>query len=442
MNIDSHFYVSSSGKKFALGSVKDVKIFLKNAGLNIVSNSKQADIVIVPDGAKTKYNVPTYTWNNVILFLKSNKLLKKPKPIKKTQKKPLQILQPLETLESFDFNQLQNQLNNLQVSQVYVNDQKTKQIKIPIHTINIDLGINYMKQLSNPKILEYLNNEINPNYILDLYPGIHLFYLQLEHLFQFIFQFWAEVRGNLELFMTVPPIIETDKICNDLSSWKDYQHHFHPLQVKEMCNLSNFPKPKELLQVLNKLEQDLINMQFSMVCKHKQLNDMFDLYVKETKRKFRTCESLSKLDCTHECMFFNEKCQDKPFLITLDSIIKSFCHSQDSNSDDIDFLELNLEEIFVNLYNLKPEEKENKCSKIIYMFEMIKKSLELMIGKSIRWSQVSDFLDISPQVWKDLWLGTLDEKKSSLDILSNLKEDPFFIQQTKQLIIALANVGL
>jgi hypothetical protein len=443
MDLNLNFYVLTGGKKFSLGSVKDVKDFLRKAGVKVVSNVSKANAIIVPTGAKSKYNLPTYSWNDII------QKLKHPKPTKiKEPEKALQIVKTKTKTKTktdpeneFDFDNLKVQLSNIPFMILNEKERKEiKEIKIPVHTISPDFGIQCMQQLTNPKIVEYLENKINPDFVLDLYPGIHLFYLQLEHLFKLIFQFWGDLRSNLNLFEPIPEV-KVNPVCNDLKNWYDFQSVFNPFQVKEMCNLTNFPKPREVYNILNRLETDLIFMQFSIVCLHTILNDMFNTYTMKTRTTFRNCENLSAFDCSHACTFYNNKCQDKPFLIALDNIIKSFCESA-SDPDDITFLELNLEEIFINLYDIKPEEKETQCTKIIYMFEMIKKSLETMIGKSIQWSQVSDFLHISSQVWKDLWLGTLEEKKSSLFILSQLEEDPFFIQQTKQLIIALANVGI
>jgi hypothetical protein len=114
--------------------------------------------------------------------------------------------------------------------------------------------------------------------------------------------------------------------------------------------------------------------------------------------------------------------------------------ANDQYIDDLQFLQTSLMEIFVNLFGVPYHSKESICFQIIYMFDTIKLSLESMIGKSIRWSQAADFMNISSKTWNNLWLGTDKEKQSSLEILSQMQEEPVFVQSTKHLVIALSQI--
>jgi hypothetical protein len=313
------------------------------------------------------------------------------------------------------------------------------------NTIDIGFGIECMNKLV--KVTDYFLQPVK--YVMDLYSAMRVFYQQLDQLFKVVLKFWGELRGNLSLQYNLPPIrnIRGFDASQINAAWIHFKQNFNPLAIEEMCHFFTVPLSTQSMKYFEEIEHDLIYMQHSVFYKSEKLNQEFEIWSNETRRKFRRCELLSESDCTHCCVFDGGVCKDKPFLVALDDIIKSVCSmnagANDQYIDDLQFLQTSLMEIFVNLFGVpyhSEDSEESICFQIIYMFDTIKLSLESMIGKSIRWSQAADFMNISSKTWNNLWLGTDKEKQSSLEILSQMQEEPVFVQSTKHLVIALSQI--
>jgi hypothetical protein len=458
-----NFYVFTGSrggqKKFAIGDIQVVRNTLKKSGIKIVNDATKADAVIVPDGAISKIGLPVFTWNDFVQFSRREKNSKnrttKPVFVDSHDHSQTILIDPI-----FDFDLLETSLKNIQVQNTeapieqhraindYIPIEKPQENKLYTYTtrntIDIVFGIKCMEKIIH--ITDYFLQPVP--YIFDLYSAIRLFYQQLEQLFKLVLVFWGELRGNLSLQYDLPPpktLHFDDSLIQ--STWLHFKHIFNALAIQELCQFFSVPLSSSSMKYFEEIENDLIYMQYSLVYKNEALNQEFEIIAKNTRKKFRRCELLSESDCTHCCVFENEVCKDKPFLVALDDIIKSLCgknsEHDDQYLDDLQFLQTSLMEIFINLFGIYPSNTtQSICAQIIYMFDTIKRSVDSMIGKSIRWSQVADFMDISSLTWNNLWLGTDEEKESALIILSQMKEDPLFVQATKSLLIALSQIEL
>jgi hypothetical protein len=478
-----NFYVftgSRGGQKnFAIGNIQVVRNTLKKAGILVVNDATKADAVIIPDGAISKIGLPIFTWNDFVQFRRREKITKPLSLANKMTSHSDNVFEyPLLNSEHkrlsdpfFDFSILQASLEMTNIDSLKHKTQNDITIlETPNavdnpqlftyttkNTIDIGFGIKCMEKLVH--VTTYFLQPVE--YISDLYSAVRIFYQQLDQLFKIILVFWGELRGNLSLQYDLPPPKKLDFDDNLIqSTWLHFQQNFNPLAISELCQFFTVPLSPSSMKYFEAIEHDLIYMQSSLVYKNEALNQEFEIWSKETRKKFRRCEHLSESDCTHCCMFDkhsvdnnvntlseNGLCKDKPFLVALDDIIKSLCgknsEHDDQYVDDLQFLQTSLIEIFINLFGIHPSNPtESICAQIIYMFDTIKLSLESMIGKSIRWSQIADFMQISSKTWNNLWLGTDEEKESALILLSQMKEDPSFVQATKSLVIALSQIEL
>ncbi len=456
----TNFYVFTGSrggqKKFAIGNIDIVKKTLKKAGISLVDDITKADAVIVPDGAISNYGLPIFTWNDFIQFRRKNKITQPTKTIVKDTSQSEIITKDQFQINKkdpiFNFNILEESLKNM-IKEPYnnntihidVNNPKLQENKLYTYTtkntIDIGFGIKCMQKIVD--VTEFFLEPIS--YIFDLYSAMRVFYQQLDQLFKIVLKFWGELRGNLSLQYDLPPIYEIKKFNQDKIEevWYHFKYIFNPLAIEELSQFFTIPLSVSSMTYFEEMEQDIIYMQYSIVYKNERINEDFEIWSNNTRTRFRRCELLSESNCSHCCIFKNGKCKDKPFLVALDDIIKSLCGSKNIDYfDDLQFLQTSLIEIFVNLFGVNPLAKDSICSQIIYMFDTIKLSLESMIGKSIRWSQVSNFMKVSEKTWNNLWLGTNEEKQESLIIISEMKEDPLFVQATKKLIIALSQIEI
>jgi hypothetical protein len=491
-----HFYVFTGSrpgqKKFPIGNITMVRNTLKKSGISIVDDVNKADAVIVPDGATSSVGLPIFTWNDFVQFNRKNKM-KPTKPVLSSVDGARVILDNVVsrdvdyvTLDSkiqfdpiFDFSILETSLKNIETNDNLVphnvnsahgrSPNKNTQPEVKIlesnttpqlytyttrNTIDIGFGIECMNKLV--QVTDYFLQPVK--YVMDLYSAMRVFYQQLDQLFKIVLKFWGELRGNLSLQYNLPPVknIQNFDASQINATWIHFKQNFNRMAIEEMCHFFSVPLSTQSMKYFEEIEHDLIYMQYSVFYKSDKLNQEFEIWANETRRKFRRCELLSESDCTHCCVFQKHSvkgvsndddggvCKDKPFLVALDDIIKSVCsdnsNENDEYIDNLQFLQTSLMEIFVNLFGIPYHSKESICFQIIYMFDTIKVSLESMIGKSIRWSQAADFMNISSKTWNNLWLGTDKEKQSSLEVLSDMQEDPVFVQTTKNLVIALSQI--
>lgn len=489
--MEKSYYVftgSKGGRKtFPVGTVDQVKKLLTRSGFKVVEHIKEADAVIVPDGASSDSVLPTYGWNEFMTRMKrrkraSSRKASASKASSNTSRKPnLKTrssnkaslpksqtisnpnLEVPSTFKPFDFDALRAKLQAISHSQEFEpsrdsepsqhfetlaaippqsNNQNVLQPpKYIVQNIDPTFPIICMQKLTNPSVYEYfLQNVEHVPFVNDMYEGLLVFYQQLNALFDVIFAFWSELRSNAEMVTDVGPLesFPTDCEAHHRFAWRHFADLFSVLQMTEVATV---PFNPDNVAYFQQVEHDLRWMHFTLECANKRLVQEFEQWAHDYRARFRKCDTLDEHDCTHCCVRNGNTCQDKPLLLVFDDLIKSHCFGPESSGTNIIYIQDTLQGIYLELFGKLAEDRPSPCEQIAYMFNTIKATLDAMIGTSIRWSQATDFLNVDPQTWENLWSGTNDEKMSALLTISQLQEQPGFVEAVKALALALASIS-
>lgn len=171
---------------------------------------------------------------------------------------------------------------------------------------------------------------------------------ELRRLVLVVLTFWQELRVNLEVIMAadLPDRIDLNALplCDvptqlelpyDLTSC--WTHFFQVWSVDNALLLTredliaNVADRKTAAQYFWTIETNLYINYASIQCAQRNLELQFIDWVQTTRERFRTtprCQPNEKDRCNGQfCVFYDEKCHEKPILFVLQELVIAFCGS-------------------------------------------------------------------------------------------------------------------